>query len=389
MTQEAKRQYLMAIRERYRKSTKKEKKLILDEYTKVCRYSRKYAIRVLTGAAEPRQTKPGPKPVYDVAFDLCLRELWEAMDRICSKKMVQAMRLWLPYFKSRSLTEGVRRKLLTVSAATIDRHLKVHRRDGRRGLSTTRPARLKTTIPIELLEGEVKEPGYVEADTVAHCGDSAAGLFANSLTVTDLCCGWTANRALHGKKADETLAAIKAIEADLPFIMWKFSCDSGSEFINEDLRDYCRKRQGGEIKFVRRRPYKKNDAAHVEQKNWTHVRQLFGYERIEDPATIAVMNEIYKAYWNPLQNYFTPTMKLVRKERVGAKIKKYYDQPKTPCDRLIDHPSVPERVKDQLRKQRAAYNPFTLKEMLDKRLADFVRLVAAEAERRRHDRKAS
>lgn len=391
MSHEARRQYVRAIRDRYRESTERgEKTAILNEFTKVCGYSRKYAIRILRGQVEPRQTKPGPKSRYDsMAFVECLRTFWEAMDRMCSKKMVRAIPLWLPRYPVERLDPHHGRLLLAISAATIDRLLAPFRKGPRRGLSGTRPSGLRHTIPIELLDGEVTEPGYAEADTVAHCGDTTAGVYANSLTLTDLATGWTSNRVFLGKSGEDTLAAIKSVEDGLPFRITKFSCDSGSEFINHGLKHYFAKHQGGPVPFVRRRPYRKNDAAHVEQKNYTHVRRLFGYERIEDPATIAMMNEIYVAYWNPLMNFFTPCMKLVRKERIGGRIKKYYDTPKTPCARLLDHPGVGERVKAQLRATQAAYNPFDLKDRLDRRMVEIVRLIDHEIQKRRWEKNRS
>lgn len=382
MTLEAKKQYLTAIRERYRESTRIEKKRILDEFTQVCRYSRKYAIRVLSGLVEPRQNKPGPKAIYDFPFVQILKELWEAMDRPCSKKMVAALPIWLPHFRNASLTPKIERKLRSVSAATIDRLLRPFRHAPQRGMSTTTRSALLGAIPIELLHGKVDQPGFLEADTVSHGGTSVSGVFANSLTLTDLFSGWTENRGMWGKGADRVQAAIEDIERSLPFLIRGFACDNGSEFIATDLLRFFKERPAP-VKFVRRRPYKKNDAAHVEQKNWTHVRQLFGYERLDDRAMIALMNEIYRAYWNPLQNYFLPCMKLVKKERIGAKIKKTYDRPTTPCDRLLASEHVSETIKEQLRKERAAKNPFELGAQLKRRLADFTKLVRIACERQR------
>jgi len=378
MTLEARRQYLTAIRERYRQSTKKEKGTV----TQVCGYSRKYAIRILTGRVEPRTRKPGPKPKYGQRFVLCLKELWEAMGRICSKKMVVAIRDWLPNFKSRLLAADVKRQLREVSPATIDRLLRPFRHAPARGLSTTISAHAQGKIPIELLHGETDRPGYIEADTVGHCGTALGGRFAYSITATDLASGWTENRACLGKDAETVVDKIDEIERALPVKMLGFACDNGSEFLNYDLIRFFNEGRKEPVKFTRRRPYKKNDAAHVEQKNWTHVRQLFGYDRIEDPATVAIMNEIYRAYWNPLQNFFIPCMKLVKKERVGAKIKKTYDQPKTPYQRLLENEHLHRHIKERLRIARQWKNPFTLRQELNRRLRDFVRLVELERKRR-------
>lgn len=385
MTNGAKSQYLTAIRERYSKSTKKEKKAILDEFTKVCRYSRKYAIRILGGSVEPRIRKPGPAPTYDLAFVDHLKALWEAMDRACSKKMVAAMPQWLPFYKDSRLTADRHQKLLVVSASTIDRLLKPFKETPVRGLSATTKSALLGAIPIELLSGNIDKPGFVEADTVAHCGTALAGTFANTLTMTDLASGWTENRAVWNKTSAAVLAAIKDIEQALPFSLWGFASDNGSEFLTYDLLHYFKNRGDTPVKFVRRRAYKKNDNAHVEQKNWTHVRQLFGYARLDDKAMVAVMSEIYRAYWNPLQNYFIPCMKLVKKERIGSRIKKTYDKPKTPCDRLLENEHVPAHVKERLKLERQWRDPFKLKAALEKRLADFNKLANAALERQRRE----
>lgn len=384
MTTEARRQYLTAIRQRYKESTKKEKAAILNEFCQVCGYDRKYAIRILGGRVEPRQRRSGPKATYDLAFVRHLKALWEGMERACSKKMVAAMPQWLPYYEDKTLTPAVKAKLLKVSPATIDRLLKPFKHAPQRGKSATTRSALLGAIPIELLHGEIDRPGFLEGDTVAHCGTSLNGVFANTLTVTDLACGWTENRATWNKTADAVVEALKDIEKSLPFLVLGFAGDNGSEFLNHEVSDHFKKRPVP-VKFVRRRPYKKNDAAHVEQKNWTHVRQLFGYERLDDRAMVAIMNEIYRAYWNPLHNYFIPCMKLIKKERLGGRIKKTYDQPKTPCDRLLESNHVSEVVKRQLRLERQARNPFKLQAELQKRLRDFTKLVEIAVNRQRLD----
>ncbi len=216
MTLEARREYLTAIRERYSKSTKKGKGVILDEFTTVCGYSRKYAIRILTGRVEPRARKPGPKAKYGQKFVLCLKELWEAMGRLCSKKMVIAITDWLPDFKSPLLTGDVKRQLKEVSPATIDRLLRPFRHAPARGLSATVASHVQAKIPIELLHGSVDRPGFIESDTVAHCGTALLGRFAYSVTATDLASGWTENRACLGKDAGSIVAKIDDIEKSLP-----------------------------------------------------------------------------------------------------------------------------------------------------------------------------
>lgn len=242
-----------------------------------------------------------------------------------------------------------------------------------RGISTTDPV-LKHQIPIKLLDSEIKEPGFIESDTVSHCAENPAGNFVSSLTMTDLFSGWTANGASWTKQALPIKAEVKKVEDGLPFVILGFASDNGNEFINNELYEYFNCRIPA-VNFVRRRPYRKNDNAHVEQKNYTHVRQLFGYERFDDPTLVPLMNEIYQVYWNPLWNYFNPVMKLKSKQRVGSKIIKKWDIPKTPCQRLIDCEKIPTKTKGRLKQYQNSKNPFFLRKELEKKLKLFFRKV--------------
>ena len=382
---EVRKQCLIAVRERYKKSTKNEKTLILNEFCKTCGYSsRKHAIRILNGNAEPRTKKPGPKSIYDKAFEYHLVNLWNCMGYMCSKKMKAAFPIWLPKYRDPTYHSKIERKLLRVSVSTIDRLLKKHRTLQKRGVSATKATHLlKNQIPIELFKGDIDRPGFVEGDTVAHCGDTLSGDFANTLTITDINSAWTENRAIWKKEAESVLSKFEEIEADLPFLITNLSTDNGNEFLNHIFVKYCKERIGGPIKFTRKRPYKKNDAAHVEQKNFTHVRQLFGYSRVDEPATVAIMNEIYRAYWSPLMNYFNPVMKIIEKKRIGSNVKKKYDKPKSPYQRLIESEYVSNAIKIRLEKNFKAYNPFDLKRRLDKRINEFFKLVDI-SNRQRH-----
>lgn len=369
---EFKRAYLEEIRFRYRKGTKKQKGIILDEFCGVCGLTRKHAIRILNGSLNPRTKRPGPKSKYQREDVLsALKDLWSLMNQMCSKKMVVAFYDWLPFYEAK---DDVKKLLLEMSASTVDRLLRSHRSPLQRGLSATRPSLIKNRIPLKLLDGDITMPGYIEADTVAHCGNSLAGEFANSLTMTDLCSGWTENRVVWTKTAAKMVSQMKDIEARLPFAMIGIATDNGTEFLNETVLEYFKNRNAP-VNMVRRRPYKKNDNAHVEQKNWTHVRQLFGYDRVDDPILIPMMNEIYKAYWNPLQNFFTPVLKLKSKERIGGRVKKLYDEPKSPYKRLLESTYVPENEKSKLKDAYCVKNPIYLKNEMDKKLKEFFKLV--------------
>ncbi len=369
---EFKRAYLEEIRYRYRKSAKKSKGLILDEFCRVCDLSRKHGIKILNGSIIPRINRPGPKSKYQREDVLkALKELWSLMSQMCSKKMVVAFIDWLPFYEAR---DEVKLLLLQMSASTIDRLLRSHRNPLQRGKSATRASLIKNRIPLKLLDGEITMPGYFEADTVAHCGNSLAGEFGNSLTMTDLYSGWTENRALWTKTAEKVVQQLKDIEERLPFTMIGVATDNGSEFINDEVLGYLTTREAP-VNMIRRRPYKKNDNAHVEQKNWTHVRQLFGYDRVDEAILVPMMNEIYRAYWNPLQNYFTPVLKLKTKERIGGRVKKVYDIPQTPFKRLLGSSYVPEAEKMKLNENYCTKNPIYLKKEMDKKLKVFFELV--------------
>jgi hypothetical protein len=371
MTNEAKRLYLKEIQQRYHRVGKKQKSLILNEFCAVCGYSRKHGIKLLNDPLSAYERRPGAPVKYSDEVDEHLKILWEAMGKICSKKMVAAFPIWLPFY---SCPFEIKFLLQQISPATIDRHLEKHRTKARKGLGSTSPSLLKNKIPIELLDHDVKEPGFIEADTVAHCGNSLAGEFINSLTMTDIKTGWTENRAVWRKESHTVLGAIRSIERSLPFKIKGFASDNGNEFFNHDLHNHFKDRKSP-VHFVRRRPYQKNDNAHVEQKNWTHVRELFGYDRFEKPIQVRLMNEIYKKYWNPLWNYFTPVMKLKTKTRIGGRVVKVYDDPKTPCQRLLESGCLTDEEKKKLEDRLKHLNPFRLRLELEKKLKWIFRLV--------------
>jgi len=330
MTVQSKRDYLQAIRTRYRTAPKDTKTTILDEFCTICGYNRKYAIRRLNKKPKKQQRKPGPHPTYrDTALLEPLKRIWFATDQMCSKKLQAAIPLWLPFYEQEygALDAGIKTKLLAISPSTIDRTLKPVRVTGKiKGLCGTKPGTLlKNQIPIKTHNWDVSKPGFFEADTVAHCGNSLYGNFVWSLTFTDIFSGWTENRAVWNKGSYGVFTQIKDIEAALAFPILGFDCDNGSEFLNYHLLRYFTDRPQSPIQFTRSRPYKKNDNAHVEQKNWTHVRQLLGYDRFDKPELVALINDLYKNAFSLYANYFCPTLKLKEKLRVNSKyVKKYY-----------------------------------------------------------------
>jgi len=372
MPNEVKRILLQKLKIRYLKGSRKQKTLILDEFCATTELSRKHAIRLLNGEIKSHREHPGPKYRYGYSVRKHVVILWEACGRLCSKKMVQAIKRWLPFYPNADGED--RRLLMQISSSTIDRILHEHRKLTAKGLSLTSPSLIKNKIPIKLLDKGIDRPGFIEADTVAHCGTSMAGEFVNTLTMTDIFSGWTEVRAIWGKTSGAVLEGIKSIENTLPFKIKGFASDNGNEFLNNDLWTYFDKRPE-KVQFVRRRPYKKNDNAHVEQKNWTHVRQLIGYDRLDTSWDVEYINDLYVNYWLPLWNFFTPVMKLKSKTREGGRIIKVHDEPKTPYERILECEHISQEEKQALLARTDNLNPFTLRAELDKKLKWFFRIV--------------
>jgi len=378
MNIEAKKAYLIAIKDRYKKSSKKEKTQILNEFCLNTSYSRKHAIKLLGQKPKPCNVlsfkkKVGTPKIYSKASEKRLIELWQLMNYMASVHLKEALKHWLPYDLETS--DDIKEQLLQMSPSTIERVLKPTKQKRPEAKSTTTPPKVKSQIPLKLCkDNDKKAVGHFEADTVAHCGNRLEGQFAWTLTMTDLHSGWTENRSCDSKRAEDIKSGVKSIEKNLPFAFVSFSSDNGSEFLNETMHDYLIYSRGNEaLEVTRGRPYKKNDNAHVEQKNNTHVRGLFGYERIEGEDLVELMNDIYMNYWCPLKNYYTPCMKLVEKTRVGAKIKKKYDKPKTPYERLLESGQLSMREMENLKAIKSDLNPFKLTKEMNEKLKIFYR----------------
>lgn len=280
----------------------------------------------------------------------------------------------LPNYLWHSLPAEQVQSLLTLSHATIDRLLKPLRRQyPHKSLAGTRPGMLlKHQIPIKTDHWDVKQPGFMEADTVAHCGQSLSGQFIWSITLTDIYSGWTEVRSTWNKGAEGVLTQINAIERQLPFLLQGFDCDNGSEFLNHHLVRYFSERS---VQFTRSRPYRKNDNAHVEQKNWTHVRHLFGYDRFDDPRLVPMMNALYANEWSLLQNYFCPNLKLKTKIKILSRYKKQYHLPQTPYQRLLQSEDISDERKHVLQETYLSLNLFILKEIIQQKLKDIFQFV--------------
>jgi hypothetical protein len=366
MSSKARKEYKAIIRKRYQQSDKAGKTAILDEFCSNCGYHRKYAIRILNEPPHQVKKKRRGRPrVYEdpVLIDV-LKQLWLALNQPCSKRLQPAIPLWLPHYEKHTgqqLPEHIQAQLYRMSSATIDRLLAPSRSHWHKlGLSTTKPGSiLKVHIPVKTSQWDETRPGYLEADTVAHCGTSAAGSFIYTLNTVDIATGWTEQRAIWEKGYRNVHLALIDIEAHLPFELLGFDCDNGSEFLNWHIHKHFCKRPRP-VDFTRSRPYQKNDNAHIEEKNWTLVRQYLGYNRFDRPEWVEQLNAIYTTEWRLLMNFFRPTMKLIRKTRDGAQVRKGYDAAQTPLQRVLKSEYVSDAVKEQLLRQFEQLDPFQL-----------------------------
>jgi len=372
MERKERRAYLEAVWRRYKASDRRTKKQILDEFCAVCRYNRKYAIGLLNKPLTPGKTATrGRKSRYNTPQVLAvLHRIWRAADFMCSSRLKAAIPLWLPHYEQEygRVDAETERLLLSVSTATLDRILRPIRARYRKGLCGTKPGTLlREQIPIRTGFWDVERPGFMEADTVAHCGSSLDGNFVWSLTMTDIFTGWTECRAVWNKGARNVVEQIHDIERNLPFKLLGFDCDNGSEFLNHHLVRYFSDRRVP-VCMTRSRPYRKNDNAHVEQKNWTHPRHLLGYDRIDNSSVVPAINDLYANEWALLQNHFYPSVKLLSKIRNGAKYIKIHDKPTTPYQRVLAADKVTRRNKKLLITLHNTLNPFILKKTIETKL---------------------
>ena len=369
---------MKAIYSRYHQAKRKEKTHILDEFCKVYRCHRKHAIRLLKGPP-PSQHLPRrhPRnPLYGSRLISILQAVWEASGYLWSKRLKAALPLWMPWIRRRfQMSPQLERQLLSISPAQIDRRLKpVKHRLKRRIYGRTKPGTLlKHHIPIKTDVWDVRVPGFTEVDLVSHSGDCAEGDFAYTLDVTDIHTGWVERRAVLGKGQQAVLAATQQIQEALPFKLLGIDCDNGSEFINAHLYRYC---QGRAIQLTRGRPYKKDDNAHIEQKNWTHVRKLLGYVRYDTQEAVEAMNDLYRNELRSFQNFFQPSVKLVKKIRIGSKLKRVYDAPQTPLERVLKSNESDPTQLAQLKKLQSPLDPFELSSAIDQKLEIIYRMAS-------------
>jgi len=364
-------EYIAAAKARYLKASKQKKGRILDEFVSNTGYHRKSAIRVLgcDGWAKRVNRRGRPKK-YQSQVSGELKYLWEITDHLCSKRLhpfipelIDIVKRWGSYTIS-SEAEALLREL---SPATIDRLLRPYRmRKGRGRFGTTKPGTLlKSCIPIRTFaDWQENTPGFLEADMVAHCGDSVEGFYLYTLSTVDVVTGWTECMGIFGKGQSRVRAGIHRIRQRLPFALQGLDSDNGGEFINRHIYNYCRDEK---ITFTRSRSYKKNDSCHVEQKNWNVVRRVIGYGRYSSRTALAAINNIYSLL-RLYMNFFQPAMKIVSKTRHGARVHKVYDTAQTPYQRLLRFGILSEAKQRELKDLYQSLNPAMLLEHINSSL---------------------
>ena len=359
----------------YRKSTKKEKQFIINNVCESTGLSRDRAARLLRCPikickSKSKKRNQGRKKYYDKETVDALEKLWKILDFACGKRLKEAIPGMIEALERHNeiiFKQTIKEKLLKMSPATIDRLLKpVKTGLAFKGKSTTKPGTLlKRNIPLRLgNEWDDAIPGFVEIDLVAHCGDTTAGDYVNTLDVTDISTGWTETRAVLNKSQKHVFNGLMVIKLKLPFPYRGIDSDNGHEFINEHLLRYC---VTNKICFTRSRPHKSNDNCHVEQKNWVTIRRNIGYDRFEGKKAVDILN----AYYDQLRfytNFFLPQTKLISREKVNSKVIKKYEKPKTPYQRVLESEHINDKIKKQLTDQFLSLNPVSIKKDMVKTL---------------------
>lgn len=380
MSEESTLEYTEKMRGRYGRLTGKQaRSRLIDEYVAVTGFERKYAIKVLRGTRRRGGGgRRGARKRYGEEVDEALKRLWLAMDQPCGKRMKDMLPLWLDHGEDPA---GLREQLLGMGAATIDRHLARFKVGGpKKRLPPRSDAAIKAQVEIRAESWDTREVGWTEVDTVAHCGGDMGGSFIWSLTSVEIHSGWTEVRAVWNRGQHATLQGLAAIEAAQPFALKGVDSDNGGEFLNHHLHGWLK---GRGIKQTRSRPYRKNDQARVEQKNWTHVRQLLGYDRLGYEELLGPVNELL-SLWSLWKNLYHVSMEQVSKTREGSRqVRRHAKRSRTPAQRLESSGQLTEEQRERIAAWRESSNPFAMKADIERRLAEVwqlrERLEAAEA----------
>jgi len=378
MSKKAIGEYFKAIYSRYQKASKKIKQLILNEFCSNTGYNRKYAIRKLNGPSQQKTNsvhRRRRKHTYGSEVLSILTAVWEVAGYPCSTRLKALIKLWLPWIRKQfRIKKQIEKQLLSISARQIDRRLKDKKvQIGRRIYGRTKPGTLlKHHIPMRTDNWDIKTPGWTEVDTVSHSGNCADGKFAYTINQTDIHTTWVESRAVLGKAEDVMVEGLDEMASALPFSLKGLDSDNGSEFVNWHIYHYCKRNK---IQPFRGRPYKKDDNAHIEQKNWTHVRKLMGWDRYDTQEAVDAMNDLYRNELRLFMNLLMPSVKLLRKERIGSKVKRHYDKPQTPFERVIaSKKGDPARIAE-LKKLCVTLDPFAVSKTIEVKLQRIFKLV--------------
>lgn len=371
---QATREYFTRMRERYDRADRTAKGHLLDEVCDVTGYHRKAAIRLLRRTAAGPGARRGRPVQYGPEVVSALGAIWTAAGYPWSVRLQALLPAWLPWARRRlRLTPAIEAALRQMSPRQMDRRLQSKKRQlARRLYGRTKPGTLlKHHIPLQTERWNVTQPGFTEIDLVSHSGDRADGEFIHSLNVTDIHTTWVETGAVLGKGQERVQQALDRLAQALPFSLRGIDSDNGSEFINAHLVRYCRARA---IQFTRGRPYKKDDNAHIEQKNWTHVRKLVGYVRYDSAAALAALTVLY-ADLRLWQNLWLPSVKLLKKTRVGSRLRREYGPAQTPFERVRACPEADPIKVAALARLQATLDPFVLAARIDRQLVQLYALA--------------
>jgi hypothetical protein len=384
---------------RYRRARKKEKTAILSEFVELTGFARSYGALVLRnqgrvvpvnrklrvrGDVGKRLRPPGRRPTYDEEVRKALLKVWRIMDYICSKRLAPVLGEIVERLDRRGelkCSVSTKQKLSRLSAATIDRLLRDERKKYQlKGRGHTRPGTLlKHQVPFRTFsEWDEERPGFLEIDLVGHDGGIIDSSHAFTFDAIDIATTWVSLAALKNKAQVWTFAGLQKIRRKLPFSLLGIDSDSGSEFINESFITYCQKER---ITFTRARPYRKNDACYVEQKNYSVVRRAVGYQRFDTDQQLQLLEQLYERLELYI-NFFQPSMKLKSKERCGARVTKKYDRARTPYQRVLESSFINEHIKRQLRQRYESLNPAQLKRQIEQLQAKLLATATPPALRR-------
>jgi transposase InsO family protein len=369
MSLQSRKEYIKVMSQRYRTTkSRDEKSQILDEVVSALDYHRKYAIQVLKRPTQP--VKPKPKRIREIQYTesaLAIQTVWRALDYPCAERLHPMLLETAERLSKHGhlfLTPLIRAQLNAISRSTIGRRLTQWlslKPKGTTTRSTKSFSRLRSEIPVQRYDWNEQRAGAIEIDLVEHNGGSSQGHYAYTLSVVDIVTGYSRRRAVLGRGQLAVFQALQWVIDDWPMVPWGLHSDNGSEFMSGHLTCFCKERN---LSFTRSRPYKKNDNAHVEQKNRQYVRDVVGYERYDTPQDVAWLNAVY-ACLDEYANLFLPMRKIISKERVNGRVKKRYDRARPPFQRLMETSTLDVSIQAKLILLRETLDPLKLHEHLE------------------------